>query len=274
MTEKVVSLSGGLVLGMAFALFLSVSTTQTMNQALDFDYPSMSSLIGVNDLQSYRSSSPVHSTDTTPSITVAPPSQQEDRGRIIRIATVTETTDPLDDASTTSAAATAEVLIPKTTSIASQVDRSGTLQQMHRQHSYIAASSSSSYSSVGQIASQSGNFTAIADNGQGAGQAGGQGGTPPSVIDNKPQICGSPSIAQNDPRGGDIEGEESGPAITGSNPGPRDPDSSSNDTRHHVDPHNPHWNLNFHETEDDNGGHHPDPHGADQFQQGHRPEVD
>jgi hypothetical protein len=272
MTEKVVSLSGGLVLGMAFALFLSVSTTQTMNQALDFDYPSMSSLIGVNDLQSYRSSSPVHSTDTTPAVTVAPPSQQEDRGRIIRIATVTETTDPADAASTTSSSS--EALIPKTTSIASQVDRGSTLQQMHRQHSYIAASSSSSYSSVGQIASQSGNFTAIADNGQGAGQAGGQGGTPPSVVDNKPQTSGSPAVAQNDPGSGENEGEESGPAIAGFNPGPRDPDSFSNNTRHHVDPYNPQWNHNFHETEEGNGGHGPDPHGADQFQQGHRPEVD
>jgi hypothetical protein len=274
MTEKVVSLSGGLVLGMAFALFLSVSTTQTMNQALDFDYPSMSSLIGVNDLQSYRSSSPVHSTDTTPAINVAPPAQQEDRGRIIRIATVTETTDPLDDASTTIAAATAAVLIPKTTSIASQVDRRSTLQQMHRQHSYIAGSSSPAYTSVGQIASQSGNFTAIADNGQGVGQAGGQGGTPPSVIDNKPQTSGTPSVAQNDPGSGENEGEESGPAIAGFNPGPREPESSSNGSRHHVDPYNPQWNNNFHETEDSHGGHGPDPHGADQVQQGHRPEVD
>ncbi len=273
MTEKVVSLSGGLVLGMAFALFLSVSTTQTMNQALDFDYPSMSSLIGVNDLQSYRSSSPANSTDTTRGVTVAPPSQQEDRGRIIRIATVTETADPLDGASTTSTSSSV-ALIPKTASIASQAERGTTLQQMHRQHSYIAASSSSSYSSVGQIASQSGNFTAIADNGQGAGQAGGQGGTPPSEVDNKPQTSGSPAVAQNDPGSDESEGEESGPAIAGFNPGPRDPDSFTNNTRHHVDPHNPQWNHNFHETEEGHGGHGPNPHGADQFQQGHRPEVD
>ena len=275
MTEKVVSLSGGLVLGMAFALFLGISTTQTMTSPLHLEYPSVSSLIGLNDLQSYRSSSSSQASDTTPSFSVAPPTQEQDRGRIVRIATVTETAEPLLQPSTYTAGAVN--VIPKNQGLTGVPENQNTLQQMHRQHSYIAAASgTNSYTAAGQIARQTGNFTSIADNGQGTGQASGNSGGQPPVIDGKPQTTGSPAIAQNDPGAGEGEGEEQDPALAGFPPRPPDPDSmSENNTRETVDPYSPEWHHDFHETQEGSqGGHNPDPHGGSQFQQGHRPEVD
>jgi len=273
MTEKVVSLSGGLVLGMAFALFLSVSTTQSMNAPLhvNVEYPSVSRLIGLNDLQSYRSSSGTgQASDTTPAISVAPPAQEGDQGRIIRIATITETSDPV-----ITAPPSATAHIPKVMDgVQDDVDRGSTLQQMHLQHSYIASSTSAANATVGQIARQSSNFTSIANNGRGSGFAGNSGGSQPSVIDNKPQTSGSPSIAQNNP-GEEEEGEGEDPAVAGFSPRPPDPDTFNDGDRHHMDPYNPGWQHNFDETEDGHGGgHHPDPQGMEGFQQGHRPETD
>lgn len=281
MTEKIVSLSGGLALGMAFALFLGVSTTQNMTSPLRMEYPSVSRLIGLNDLQSYRSSSSSQASDTTPAISVAPPAQEEDRGRIIRIATVTETADHIFlDAAPASSNGN---YVPKTFGAAADAfDAGSTLQQMHRQHSYIAASTSSSYASVGQIARQTSNFASIADNGSGANQGGDTGGSQPSVVDTKPRTSGTPAIAQNDPGNGEGEGEE--PAVAGLAPRPPDPDTFVDDARRHVDPSNPGWNHDFHEIQEGNGGHHPDPQGTEGhhsdpqgtegYHQEHRPEVD
>jgi hypothetical protein len=268
MTEKVVSLSGGLVLGMAFALFLSVSTTQSLTTPLHMEYPSMSGLIGLNDLQSFRSSSSSQASDTTPAVAVAPPSQEPERDRIIRIATVTETTDPVFQAPVHQ-----ENLIPKNTPADHASGNVSTLRQMHQQHSYIAsASGSASYATVGQIARQGSNFTSIADNGQGTGETSGAGGGQPSVVDNKPQPTGSPAVAQNDPETGEGEEEGGGPAVASFVPRPPSPDFISNDNMsERVDPHSPGWHNQFQETEE---GHHPEPHGPSEFQQGHRPEVD
>ncbi len=41
MTEKVVSLSGGLVLGMVVALFLGIGATQSITPSLHFEIPSI-----------------------------------------------------------------------------------------------------------------------------------------------------------------------------------------------------------------------------------------
>ncbi len=268
MTEKVVSLSGGLVLGMAFALFLSVSTTQTVTSPMHMEYPSVSGLIGLNDLQSYRSSSPGQVSDTTPAVSVAPPAQDEDRGRIVRIATVTETVDPV---LTAHATVTTASDLPKNFSTAgANVDRASTLQQMHQQHSFIERNTTGNYSMVTQIARQSNNFSAIADNGQGPGYSNSGGGDQPSVIDNKPHTSGSPSIAHNDPGG---EGsEEDGPSLTGHSPKPSGPDDVNDTERHHVEPYNPSETHNYHGV-GGNSGNHPSQNGPQGFQQGHGPRT-
>ena len=263
MTEKVVSLSGGLVLGMAFALFLSVSTTQTMNAPMHVEYPSVSNLIGLNDLQSYRSSGSGNANDTTPAISVAPPAQGEDRGRIVRIATVTETTDPV-----LTAPSSQTVFIPKSFGTENADEsRGSTLQQMHQQHTHVAQTATGNYSAV-QIARQSGNFTSIANSGRNTGNLSSAGGSQPSVVDSKPQTSGSPAVAHNDPG---QEGEEE-PAVAGFSPRPSEPDQLNDNDRRHVDPYNPQWQHDFDGTEE--GGHHPDPHGIEGSQQGHRPETD
>lgn len=272
MTEKVVSLSGGLVLGMAFTLFLSVSTTQTMTSPMNIEYPSVSGLVGLNDLQSYRSSSSDGSQarDTTPATSVAQPVQEEDRGRIVRIATVTETTDPVLQASPSGTNA-----IPKTLNTAGNNTNGGsTLQQMHQQHTYVADNTTGSYATVGQIARQSGNFTEIADNGGFSGHSGNYSGGQPSAVDGKPQTNGTPSIGQNDPGTEEGEGEEDDPALAGFSPRPPDPDVMNVYDRHHVEPYNPDFHHNSDIADDHHGGHHPDPHGPSLFQNDRRPETD
>ncbi len=253
MTEKVVSLSGGLVLGMAFALLLGVTASQNSTSSVNIDYPSMSSLIGNNDFQSYRTSSPApQASDTTPVISVSPPPSQENTGRIVRIATASETAQPVTASAVT---VTTEEIALKGHEPAETPKNTGNLHHMNLLNTYTARSSeTSTYASAGFIAGQSGNFTAIA-NGSSQGGQGGSTGSQPPVADNKPQVNGSPAIAQNNPQGGE-QGQEEGndePAIAGYNPRP--PDSmTENGNRAHTNPVRPEPRVNFHETEEGHQG--------------------
>lgn len=269
MTEKVVSLSGGLILGMAFALLLGITATQNGSAPINVDYPSMSSLIGNNDFQSYRTSSPApQASDTTPVINVSPPAPQENTGRIVRIATASETTHPV----TASPVTTTDEIALKGYEPIETPKNTGNLRQMNLQNTYTARSSeTSTYATTGFVASQGGNFTAIA-NGSSQGGQGGSAGSQPSLADNKPQIAGSPAIAQNNPQGGEQDEDEGNdePAITGSNPRIPDPNSmGENGNRAHINPVRPEPRMNFHETEE---GHHGGS-GATENQPRHRPEF-
>jgi len=274
MTEKIASLSGGLVLGMAFTLFLSISSTQTLTAPLHMGYPSMSDLISINDFQSYHTSS-ASSTDTTPAISVSTPSTGQDQGRIIRIATSTETSDPVLSADNTPPQ---ESILPKTWTFTEAPKTGSPLQQMHLQHTFIAgASTGNNFCTIGQAARQTSNFTAIADNSSGDGQSSGGSGQPP-VIDNKPQTTGSPAIAQGNPgtEEGEEEGGSGGPAMASFTPRPPTPDSlNDNGARHSVNPYSPHPEINDHETgEDSNNDDHHGQGGPSQLQNSHRPETD
>jgi len=274
MTEKVVSLSSGLVLGMVLALFISISTTQIATSPLHMEYPSMSGLISLNDLQSYHTSSSSPARDTTPVIQASPPANQG-QGRIIRIATVTETTDPvLSAAGNTSS----EQIASKNWVNEEDPKATGSLQQMHLQHSYLAGGSqASNYAILGQVARQT-NFTAIACGASGPGDQVSGGGEQPSIIDDKPQTTGSPAIAQGNPdaeQGEEGEGQ-SDPAVASFTPRPPAPDTfSNNNTRELVNPSNPNG-RDYHDLEEGNGQHNPDHHfgAGPQMQQGHRPETD
>ncbi len=219
MTEKVVSLSGGLVLGMVFALFLGIGATQSLAPSLHFEMPS---ILQMTIAQStHNTSAPAN--DTTPSVNVAAPNG-EDRGRITRIATLTATTDPAITAPITT---TQEEFTPKNWNASTSPKVGNALQRMNLQRSYIAATSQTdTYISLGQAARQS-NFAAIAGNS--SGREGYGSGQQPSLVDGKPQTHGAPAIAQNDP--GDEEGNPHGdgdPAIAGRSVKPNlSPDSFS-----------------------------------------------
>lgn len=136
MTEKVVSLSGGLVLGMAFALLLGVTASQNGSSSMNVDYPSISSLIGNNDFQSYRTSSPApQASDTTPVINVSPPPPRENTGRIVRIATASETTHPVTASPVTTA--TEEIALKGHETIETPKDTDN-LRQINLQNTYTA----------------------------------------------------------------------------------------------------------------------------------------
>lgn len=205
MTEKVVSLSGGLVLGMVFALFLGIGATQNLSPSLHFEIPAILQMTIAQ--ATHNTSAPAN--DTTPSINVTPPNG-EDRGRITRIATLAETTDP-------AFAATQEEISPKNWNVAATPKINNSLQRVNLQRSYIASTSQTgTYISLGLVASQT-NFTAIA--GYSSGREGYGTGHQPSSVDGKPQSHGSPSTAQNVPDSGSGENEGGShndePAVTG-----------------------------------------------------------
>ena len=284
MTEKVVSLSSGLVLGMAFALFLGIGATQISSSPLHMEYPALPDLLGLNDYQSFHTpSSASPAQDTTPSISVSPPPAQG-TGRIVRIATVSETTNPI--LASASSTATEEEFTPKNWADSEDPKAGSTLQQMHLQHSYIAgAANTYDHISLGQIARQT-NFTCIAFTNSGnANQASGGSDQPPSNVDSKPGITGTPAIAQGDPEitegeeseeGG--EGSESGPAVASYTPRPSLPDNDLASGRNHVqiDPYNPHGYHSYTAIDPRPDAHHNDPHGSEaEYQQNHhKPETD
>lgn len=273
MTEKVASLSGGLVLGMAFAVFLGIGSNRSITSQIHLEYPSMDDLISINDFQSYHTSSSSPTTDTTGSISVSSPSHDQDQGRIIRIATVTETTDPVFHSGY---GTFQENILPKNWGLTDAPKAGNALQQAYLQHTVVAdASQTSSLITSGQAARQAANFAAIADNGSGGGMTtGGSDGEPP-VVDNKPQPSGTPAVAHGNPGAGEGQENPGEPAMAGFSPRPQEPDAFSNNTMNcHVNPYDPRHDFTNHETEDgshDDPGAHP---GPPQLQNGHRPETD
>jgi hypothetical protein len=244
MTEKVVSLSGGLVLGMLFALFLGIGATQTMTLPVRFEYPAISRLSITQEI----SSAPAPARDTTPTISVAPPSVEQDRGRITRIATSTETS-PFEV--TAPVTATQEEILLKNWYVAETPKTGSNLQRANLQHSYIACNPTTSASIyLAQIAGSC-NFTAIAEIASGNPGYTGQ----PSLIEGKPQTGDSPSIAHNSPGEGDIEGSPSEPTITGDTPSPKPtPDNCSEETDPSLSPRTPYGHYGIIE----NGEGHPE----------------
>lgn len=228
MTEKVVSLSGGLVLGMVFALFLGIGVTQSLAPSAHFEIPS---ILQMTIAQATHSTS-TPANDTKPTVNVATPGS-ENRGRITRIATLGATTDPVLETTTTQTN-------PKNWEIASTPKIDNSLQAANLQHSYIASNpqATSSFASLGQVVSRQGNFSAIVANTTGRSASGSQ----PSGVEGKPQTQGcSPSVAHNNPDMGD--GPAITPSITGgepSKPEPGDPDDISDDsTNKTCDPERP-----------------------------------
>jgi len=272
MTEKVVSLSGGLVLGMGFALVLGIGSTQTMTLPLRFEYPAMSNLTITQDING--SSAPA--ADTTPGISVAPPSVEQDRGRITRIATSTETVAAEITAPFTT---TENEFLLKSWAVAETPKNTNTLQRANLQHSYMACNPTTSESiALAQIA-RGNNFDAIAE--IAAGNPGNTG--QPSYIEGKQQTPGSPSIAHNNPGGGDMEGGPDGsqPAITGEIPSPRPtPDDSSDETDPHITPRTPSWQNSLIDGNNPRPGLGSRPQGFNDndgpslYQPRHRPETD
>ncbi|RKZ03241.1 hypothetical protein DRQ21_06245 [Candidatus Fermentibacteria bacterium] len=226
MTEKVVSLSGGLVLGMVFALFLGIGATQHISSTVHFEVPSVMQMTIAQTTHS--NSAPA--SDTTPAVNTTTPAN-EDSGRITRIATVTETTDPVIAQATTTNTA------PKNWEYDTSPKVDNELRRANLLHTSIASNTgaTNTYSGLGMTAARENNFVAIA--GSSENGANYSGGHTPSFIDSKPQSHGSPAIAQNDP---DNDPEDD-PSISGSGsakPGPAPgPDSISDDnTMRQVDP--------------------------------------
>ena len=257
MKEKVVSLSGGLVLGMVCALFLGIGATQKMTQPLHFEIPSIMQMT----IAQASHSTPTPTNNTTPAVNVAAP-VNEDRGRITRIATLTDTTDP----AFSSATVTTSLAEPKNWENASTPKIENSLQEAYLQHSNTL-SNPQTYASItiAHTAGQ-GNFTAIATNT--TGRNGFNGGQNPSFVEGKPLTHGSPATAQGN--AGDNEGEQ--PALTEEIPASfPDPDSFENDhQRLHVNPVRPEHTFTSVIDDHHNGQGYPD-----SFQnRRHTPETD
>ena len=271
MTEKVVSLSGGLVLGMVFALFLGIGASQSIAPSSNFEIPSILQMT----IAQASHSAEVPTSDASPRIDAAPPSNEEDRGRITRIATLTETTDPVFDPTATSiASSTASEADFKTweTTVTPKIDN---LQRANLQHSYIAlqTETSGTYSSINSGTARQSNFAAIA--GGTTGRETGSGAEPPTLIDTKPQSHGSPAVAQNDQD--DEEGEGGEPALAGKDPLPGAPDTLDSNNEM-VNPERPHYSGHLTPNiSGDYSGNQPGNPTTPDFQQQHnrhRPETD
>ncbi len=264
MTEKVVSLSGGLLLGMVFALFLGIGATQSIPASSHFEMPSFMPMTITQN--SHAPSTPTN--DTTPTVHVATPSNP-DRGRITRIATLEATTDPVFEPVTTTEIAFAE---PKNFDGVSTPKIDNSLQRTNLQRSYIESNpQDNTFVAIGTIVARQNNTTSIIEN------TSGNSPSPynPAGISGKPQTHGSPSVAHNDP--GEGEGSE-GPDFAGaSKPGPGNPDPNLSDgnTRDYTESGSPSDNY-FHNNS--GGGTENDPGSSDtprpNIQNHHRPETD
>lgn len=228
MTEKVISLSGGLALGMVFALFLGIGVTQSITPSSGFQIPSILQMT----IAQHTYNPSAHASDTTPATNVATPGNP-DRGRITRIATLEITTDPVWGTT-----ATTSNEDPKDWAVASTPKIESPLQRNNLQRSYIALNgNSSTHAILGQTVTRQSNFTAIAASS--AGRNGYNGGHTPSFVGGKPQTQGSPSVAQNpDPSGNN--GDD--PATT-AKPGSGPDSEQDNNTRAHVEPERSDCNL-------------------------------
>ena len=227
MTEQVISLSGGLALGMVFALFLGIGVTQSISPSSDFQIPSILQMT----IAQHTYNPSAHASDTTSAVNVVTPNNP-DRGRITRIATLDITTDPVFETT-----ATTNYGDPKDWAIASTPKIESSLLRNNLQRSYIALNTSSSSEIIlGQTATREGNFTAIATNS--AGRNGYNGGQTPSFITGKPQTQGgSPSAAHNpDPSGnnGDDPATSAKPDKPGS--GPDSEQGNNNESNYSLAP--------------------------------------
>jgi hypothetical protein len=228
MTEKVVSLSGGLILGMVFALFLGVGATQHISSPVHFEVPSVMQMTIAQTTHNNSAPAP----DTTLAVNVATP-VNEDSGRITRIATVTETTDPV--IAQTTATTTAE---PKNCECEASPKIGSELRRANLQHTCIALNTpqANTFSGLSVTTAREGNFVTIA--GISENPVSCTGGHTPSFIDSKPRSHGSPTVAQNDP---DKE-SETDPSVAGgesARPSPApSPDliSNTNTTMRQADP--------------------------------------
>ncbi|PIE52200.1 hypothetical protein CSA37_07520 [Candidatus Fermentibacteria bacterium] len=197
MTEKVMSLSSGLVLGILFALSLGVGTTQLATSPMHMDYPEIPYLTGLNDLQSFHATPAAPSRDTTPAAAVTPPANTQ--GRIIRIATVTETVEPALSPTVSSG-----IEEPKSFSFTEEPKLDGTLQHTHLQHSCIARAGD--YSARAELiqAARETNFTSIACGSASRSSQTTETGTErPSVIDDKPEVVRGASCISSDAHNGE-----------------------------------------------------------------------
>ncbi|MCK5841403.1 MAG: hypothetical protein KAH31_04495 [Candidatus Sabulitectum sp.] len=224
MTEKVISLSGGLALGMVFALFLGIGVTQSITPSSDFQIPSILQMT----IAQHTYNTSAHGSDTTSAINVVTPNSP-DRGRITRIATLAVTTDPVFETT-----ATANYGDPKDWAIASTPKIESSLQRNNLQRSFIALNTSSNTSAIlGQTVTRENNFTAIAGNSTGSN--GYNSGHTPSFIEGKPQTQGgSPSAAQNPGPSGN-NGDDPATAAKTDKPGSGPDSEQGNNNRVCVD---------------------------------------
>ena len=261
MTEKVVSLSGGLVLGMVCALFIGIGATQSIPASSHFEMPSFMPMTITQN--THAPSTPAN--DTTPSVNVATPSNP-DRGRITRIATLEETTDPVFEPATTTAIANAE---PKIYDVVSSPKIDSSLHRTNLERSFIASGSQdNTYIALGTVAARQNNYASIFENTTGRTTSSNN----PPGFSGKPQTQGSQPVAHNDPGSG--EGSEDDTAsVAGAKPKPDDSDPSDNNSRDYIESGRPESNISG-----NNGGgteHGPDNHSSSpNNHRNPRPETD
>lgn len=214
MTDKVVSLSSGLVLGMVCALFLGVGSTQNVLPSSNFELPFNFEMTIAQYPHSTEQHVPEQEAGTTPSVTPSVDIAEPGSGRITRIATLTITENPISNHEEQS------TKIHQTTTIPDN-----SLYRANQQRSFIATNSTteSMNSNIILVTAKQSNFTSIADNstGRNTGTT-----TSPEII-GKPQTTGSPALAHNDP--GLFGNPQDPPAITGKDNKP-EPEMSSGNT--------------------------------------------
>ncbi len=208
MAEKVVSLSGGLLLGTALALILGFGATQSILPNSSFEIPSVLKMTIAQNPQSPSAST----SDTATVGTVATPASS-DQGRITRIATLVITADPILQSNSTSTTASTE---PKDWKLEDSPKIDNSLYRTNLQRSYLATNpQSESYSDLDMVVARQVNFTAICES---AGEEYIAGSLPAEFSD-KPQTHGSPPVAQNNPGASEGPGAND-PALTSENPKP------------------------------------------------------
>jgi len=231
MTNKVVSLSSGLVLGMVCAFFLGIGSTQNVMPSSSFELPFNFEMTIAQHPHSTEQHVPEQEAVTTPSVTPSIDSAEPSSGRITRIATLTVTENPISNHEEQS------TKIHQTTTVPDNP-----LYRANQQRSFIATNSTteSMNSSIILVTAKQSNFTSIADNSTGRNT----GTTTSPEITDKPQTAGSPALAHNDPC---LFGDhQEPPVITGKDNKPEAEMSSGNTSAH----------ISEDSNGDDNGGRH------------------
>lgn len=186
MTDKVVSLSSGLILGMVCALFLGIGSTQNIMPSSNFELPNNFSMTIAQ--YPHSAEQQTQEQETIPSSSVAPPVEtaESETGRITRIATLTITEDPI---------LSTEESSPKI--VHTPPVHNNSLYRTNQQRAFIANNSSaeSTYSEIDIVTAKQSNFVSIANNS--TGRTSGLSNSP--QLDDKPQTSGSPALAHSDP---------------------------------------------------------------------------